>query len=342
MDDACIAHPQKNYRAIYRGIDFGEGGTDYILKINAGAPNNHVSSGGTMDIRLGNENGPLLGTLSFEPTGDWANYREFRANLHADTPLTGEQDICFVFHPNSEFLFNYTTFTFVPGHDDSIKDEQPSDEQSGLLTERWLDGKSFVQTTAQIEGDHMAYTTARTYATYLIDFGAGCDACTFRIRAAAPDSDVSGGGVLEIRLDDASGLLLGELEFTPTGEWANYREFSVELDHIDELYGEVTVCLVFLPVKTYLLNYAQMMFDVEIDEPTPPPTDTPTPDEPTPDEPSPEENKPDADVDADTGNESEQQPDAPSALPWLLGGAAALAAAAVTLLSVLRGKKKKS
>jgi hypothetical protein len=108
-----MGYTMQGYRAIYRGVDFGEGGTDYILKINAGAPDNDVSRGGTMEIRLGDKTGTLLGTLDFTPTGGWANYCEFRAHLHSDTPLTGEQDICFVFKPISSFLLNYTTFTFV-------------------------------------------------------------------------------------------------------------------------------------------------------------------------------------------------------------------------------------
>ena len=109
-----MGYTMKGYRAIYRGIDFGRGGTDYVLKINAGAPDNNVSRGGTMQIRLDDEQGELLGTLSFAPTGDWANYREFSTHLHSSTPLIGERDICFVFEPHASFLFNYTTFTFLP------------------------------------------------------------------------------------------------------------------------------------------------------------------------------------------------------------------------------------
>ncbi len=334
-----MGYTMQGYRAIYRGVDFGEGGTDYILKINAGAPDSEVSRGGTMEIRLGDEKGALLGTLDFTPTGGWANYREFRANLHSDTPLTGEQDICLVFRPISTFLFNYTTFTFVEGHDDGIPTPGEDDATGGTVADRWIDGVDFAKATAQIEGDHMAYTTKNTYASYLVDFADGCDACTFRIRAAAPNNEVSGGGVLEVRLGDAKGELLGSIDFEPTGEWANYREFSVGLEDVSELYDEVTLTLVFLPEKQYLLNYSELMFDVEFDEPKQP--DAPV-DEPTPEP----EDKPEPPEETPT-EQPDDQPTTPqpektsSATPWLIGGAAALVAAIGGVLALLVGKKKK-
>ena len=332
-----MGYTMQGYRAIYRGVDFGQGGTDYIFKINAGAPDSEVSRGGTMEIRLGDEKGALLGTLDFSPTGGWANYREFRANLHSDTPLVGEQDICLVFKPISTYLFNYTTFTFVEGHDNSIPTPGEDDTTGGAVADRWINGVDFAKATAQIEGDHMAFTTKNTYATYLVDFGQGCDACTLRIMAAAPDNHVSAGGVMEVRLDDAEGLLLGTLDFTPTGDWANYREFSVELDETDELVGEQEICLVFIPKSEYLLNYNKLMLDVEVDEPVPQPPkeDNPPIEQPPVKEDSeqkPEQNEPPEDDNKETSA---------SPLPWLIGGAAALLAAATTVIAVILGKKKK-
>ncbi len=331
-----MGYTMQGYRAIYRGIDFGEGSTDYIFKIQAGAPDSDVSRGGTMEIRLGDEKGALLGTLVFTPTGDWASYREFRANLHSDTPLVGEQDICLVFKPTSTFLFNYTTFTFVQGHDDSIPDPGEDDGQ-GSAADRWINGLDFLQSTAQIEGDHMAYTTKNTFATYRVDFGKGYDRCTLRIMAGAIDSEVSRGGTMEVRLGKADGTLLGTLDFTPTGGWANYRELTVELENVDELYGEVDICLVFLPISDYLLNYTKLMFDVENDEPTVQP---PTKDDPPTEQPPTEEQPPEGETPSD-GEPPQAQEDRQSLLPWLLGGAAAAIAAAGTVLAVILGKKKK-
>jgi hypothetical protein len=170
-----------------------------------------------------------------------------------------------------------------------------------------------------------------------VDFGKGCDACTLRIMAAAPDNEVSKGGQMEVRLDNPTGDLLGTLDFTPTGEWANYREFAVELDEVDALYDEQTICLVFLPDAEYLLNYTKLMLDVETDEPVvQPPKDEPPAEEPPADE---------KDPSSDEHPPEEEQPQgtdtAPSPLPWLIGGGAALLAAVGAAVAFLVGKKRK-
>ena len=105
------------------------------------------------------------------------------------------------------------------------------------------------------------------------------------------------------------------------------------------MYDEVTLTLVFLPEKQYLLNYSELMFDVEFDEPKQPdaPVDEPTPapeDEPEPPEETPTE-QPD---DQPTTPQPEKTS---SATPWLIGGAAALVAAIGGVLALLVGKKKK-
>jgi hypothetical protein len=226
---------------------------------------------------------------------------------------------------------------------DIFPEVEYKDKKFPLITVEHLltmtSGVDFAEATAQIEGDHMAYTTKNTYASYLVDFADGCDACTFRIRAAAPNNEVSGGGVLEVRLGDAKGELLGSIDFEPTGEWANYREFSVGLEDVSELYDEVTLTLVFLPEKQYLLNNSELMFVVEFDEPKQP--DAPV-DEPTPEP----EDKPEPPEETPT-EQPDDQPTTPqpektsSATPWLIGGAAALVAAIGGVLALLVGKKKK-
>ncbi|MGM9679982.1 MAG: GH116 family glycosyl-hydrolase [Eubacteriales bacterium] len=119
VEDDHMAYTEMNCYAIYEDIDFGsEGGRRFTLQIKAGAPDNNVSSGGTMEIRLGRPRGTLLGTLEFTPTGDWRRYKTFSADIVSETPLTGLQDICFVFKPTSTFLFNYTDFRFVAVEDE--------------------------------------------------------------------------------------------------------------------------------------------------------------------------------------------------------------------------------
>lgn len=119
-----MAYTEQNRYALYTDIDFGAGADSYTFQIKAGAPNNDVSKGGTMEIRLGSARGTLLGKVRFDPTGDWNQYKVFTAQIDLAAPLVGLQDICFVFKPSSTFLFNYTDFRFV-AHTSEVPKEEP-------------------------------------------------------------------------------------------------------------------------------------------------------------------------------------------------------------------------
>jgi len=106
-----VSYVRRNCYALYDRIDFSSGGQDFIFRIHAAAPRNHVSDGGFMDVHLDSVDGPLLGTMEFTPTGDWNNFREFTVHLHSGEPISGARSICLVFRPFSEFLMNYTDFT---------------------------------------------------------------------------------------------------------------------------------------------------------------------------------------------------------------------------------------
>ncbi len=105
-----VSYVRRNGYAVYERIDFGEGGHDFTFSINAGAPRNHVSDGGILEIHLDSRDGPIIGTMEFIPTGDWNLFREFTASLHSSERISGDRSICFVFRPVSEFLMNYTSF----------------------------------------------------------------------------------------------------------------------------------------------------------------------------------------------------------------------------------------
>ncbi len=123
----------------------------------------------------------------------------------------------------------------------------------------WINGAHYTNSTAKIEGDHMAYTTAGSYALYSgIDFGTTEEKTfIFRIYAGAPDSEVSKGGMLEIRQGGASGKLLGKLNFTPTAGWADYQLFETTLTFDQPPVGTQDICLVFRPTANFLFNYTE-------------------------------------------------------------------------------------
>lgn len=131
-----------------------------------------------------------------------------------------------------------------------------------LLASHWIDGLWFDQTDAQAEGDHMAYTKDGCFALYSdLDFGgSGTSRYTFTLLAAAPLDDLSLGGRMEIRLSHPKGKQIGELTFSPTSGWNDYRECSCEVDFGEPISKPLSVCFVFRPKATFLFNYKSFTF----------------------------------------------------------------------------------
>lgn len=126
----------------------------------------------------------------------------------------------------------------------------------------WMRGLDYSATTAQVEGDHMAYTQKNTYALYRdIDFGTEpMERMTFQIYASAPNSDVSRGGTMEVRLGGVTGQLLGKLTFSPNGGWNNYQLYEMDMELATPISGMQDVCFVFCPTSTFLFNYTDFRF----------------------------------------------------------------------------------
>lgn len=124
------------------------------------------------------------------------------------------------------------------------------------LAGQWINGLCFGKTSAQIEGDHMAFTRKDGYAVYNdIDFGDGGKDYFFSIQASSADNQVCSGGQLEIRLGECDGDLLGVMEIAPTGDWSSYCEFTTDVHSIKPLEGCRDIVLVFKPEKEFLMNY---------------------------------------------------------------------------------------
>lgn len=87
------------------GVDFGAGGPSrFAASVASGA------KGGQIEIRLGNVQGPLLGTLTVPDTGGWQRWRTI------DTPVgaaAGVHDLFFVFKGKGRApLFNFDYWQF--------------------------------------------------------------------------------------------------------------------------------------------------------------------------------------------------------------------------------------
>lgn len=101
--------------ALYRSIDFGEGANGFQAIV---ASNN--SRGGTIEIRLDNSTGDLLGSCAVPSSGGWQTWTTVNCGIDE---VTGEHDICLVFTGENDYLLNVDKFQFAlaTGHTSQIE-----------------------------------------------------------------------------------------------------------------------------------------------------------------------------------------------------------------------------
>jgi hypothetical protein len=94
-----------NSWAIYNNVNFGAG----TLSLKARVASD--TSGGTIQLRLGNTNGPLIGTLTVANTGGWQTYATVSTTL---TGASGIQNVALRFVGGSGYLLNVEWLEFTP------------------------------------------------------------------------------------------------------------------------------------------------------------------------------------------------------------------------------------
>ncbi|WP_036717936.1 carbohydrate-binding protein [Paenibacillus harenae] len=100
---AGIYGPNNPY-AMYNYIDFGSTSPS---KFNVQAAS--ATSGGTIEVRIGGMNGPVIATAAVSGTSGWQNFKVFSADVTA--PVTGKH-IVFLLFKGSDWLYNFDKFTF--------------------------------------------------------------------------------------------------------------------------------------------------------------------------------------------------------------------------------------
>ncbi|MBN2806636.1 MAG: carbohydrate-binding protein, partial [Prolixibacteraceae bacterium] len=83
---------------VVRSVDFGKGAKTFEASVAS------ASQGGKIEIRLGNRNGELLGTIDVKNTGGLQKWATVKGKVKK---ATGVQDICLVFKGGEGELFNF-------------------------------------------------------------------------------------------------------------------------------------------------------------------------------------------------------------------------------------------
>lgn len=84
------------------GVDFGEGAKKFEVRAASG------TSGGSIELRLGSENGKLVGTCAISGTGGWTTWKTFSCDI---TECSGVQNLYLVYKGSGEpFRLNWYRF----------------------------------------------------------------------------------------------------------------------------------------------------------------------------------------------------------------------------------------
>lgn len=104
--ERSVAYINNGDWVAYTNVDFGTGATSFQASCSSGA------NGGNIEIRLGSQQGTLIGTCPITSTGDWKVWKDFSCSISV---ATGVNNLYLVFNNGGDYLFNLASFSFTGG-----------------------------------------------------------------------------------------------------------------------------------------------------------------------------------------------------------------------------------
>ncbi|MEM8625249.1 MAG: carbohydrate-binding protein [Pseudomonadota bacterium] len=206
----------------YDGIDFGndpETAKTLTLRLSSG------SGGGTVELRTGTPEGPLLASYTTGNTGGWASYDDVALDLGF---VTGVQDLHFVFRGGPRSIMDIDRFEIA----NTGADPDPVAVVQVFEAEDF-DATEGVDVFTQGGNRQIGSTQNGEWVRYdAVDFGATADAVqTLELTL----SSGSGGGTVEVRTGAPDGSLLASYTTGNTGGWARYDSVALDLGSVTGL-----------------------------------------------------------------------------------------------------------
>lgn len=213
-----------------KGVNFGTGATSFEARVAS------ATSGGNIELRLDSPTGKLVGTLVVKGTGGWQTWT---TNTCTVSGATGVHDLYLKFTGGSGSLFNINWWKFVTV-------STPISAFSKIEAESYNDQSGIQNVTCDEGTEAVGYTENGDYVVYNnIDFEDGVTSFQGRVSSAVND------GKIEIRLDSATGTLIGTCLVTPTGDWQTFKDVSCNVSNIS---GKHDLYLKFIGEDGYLIN----------------------------------------------------------------------------------------
>ena len=205
---------------VYTNLDFGNGTTLFKAKVAA-------ANATSIEIRVGNSNGLLLGSLSIPSTGSWETYQEMTCNISS---ISGVNNICLVF----KGYLNLDNFTFVAASTPApttVITPTPIPIRSAFYEIQAESCNSLSAANIQAisisgGGTAVGYIESGNYIVFNnLDFGNG--AASFKTRVSAEEASS-----IEIRKGSPTGTVIGTLSVSSTGSWDTYQEMTCSVGNI--------------------------------------------------------------------------------------------------------------
>jgi autotransporter-associated beta strand protein len=189
------------------------------------------SGGGTVEVRLGSAAGTLIGTLAIPNTQGFDKFQPFTTTL--TQTLSGPQNLYFKFTGGGGYLFDLASFRFQSLMPDARSPGRVVAAES-FDSESHPDGNPIVATVGGVTS-----ITAESWVKFdNYQFGLESDLLTLEAATAGK------GGKVEVRLDSATGPLIGTIPVTFTGSSSHFRPFTTAL--VQKVSGPQNLVLKFV------------------------------------------------------------------------------------------------
>jgi Carbohydrate binding module (family 6) len=207
-DSGKVSYITNGTWVAYKNFDFSLGATYFWIEATSGG------AGGTIELRTGSQNGPLIGTVSIPNTGGNENFKQFGTAVSPS--ITGLKDVYFRFVGGGGYLIDTRSFSFqriAPG----LK------QVGSMFSSGNFDAENAPLDPNTIRSDSGQVTNIKgnTWVAYH-GFNFGTDANFFSLEGASTGA----GGTVELRLDSEMGQLVGTVNIHYTGGWEHYQPFT--------------------------------------------------------------------------------------------------------------------
>ena len=113
------------------GVDFGDGAAKFTVSAAS------ATNGGTIELHLDSENGPIVGTVTVGSTGGWKNWEEFSTSVSG---ASDKHDLFIRFSGDDGYLMNVDRWKFEKKGSSSLPDTDPPLSGDELLRETFESG----------------------------------------------------------------------------------------------------------------------------------------------------------------------------------------------------------